>query len=401
MKIYSYMCVMENSNYIGSNTYESGHLDIGENTVQDWNGKGWGDISYDLGFEYSSNVAAVDLVQKNITKETLKDCYQKYGFGQLTGIELSREQSGSLNFNYPIEVATAAFGQGIATTPIQNLQALTLIANDGKMIKPKIIEKIVDSSTGKISYEYSLEISDQIVSTTTINKIKELMHNVINGTNEGTTGKHFKVDGLDIIAKTGTSQYYSKENGYSTGRNNYIYSFAGMFPENDPQIIIYGSVKNPAWNSSIGLSEMVKEVAKDTAKYLNINANTNTDNDAKEYIVESFINKDIDDVINKLSEYKISPIIIGDGKKVLKQSKTIGSTIISGDKLILVTNSQNIKMPNIIGWSRKDIITLCDLLNIQYEFEGYGYAIDQSITKGSTVSEENTLKVTLESKQLD
>jgi len=395
MKIYSYMCVMENSNYNGSLTYKSGHIEIGDNSIQDWNGKGWGYVTYDLGFEYSSNVAIVNLVQENINKQILKECYQKYGFGQLTGIELSREQAGSLNFNYPIEVATASFGQGIATTAIQNLQALTMIANDGKMVKPKIIEKIVDSTTGETTYEYSLDISEQIVSSETINKMKELMSNVINGNNEGTTGRGYRVEGLDLIGKTGTSQYYNIEGGYSTGKNNYIYSFAGMFPKDDPEIIIYGSVKNPSWNTGNGLAEMVTTVSKDIAKYLNINVNSNTDGDSKEYVVESFINKNVEKVKETLELNGIKFTIIGDGNIIIKQSEEVGNIILSGDRIILVTNGTNISMPSIYGWSRQEIIMLCDLLNIKCEFEGYGYASTQSIGIGTNIIGDEILKVSL------
>lgn len=398
MKIFSYMCAMENSEYDGNVTYESGYIDIGENKVQDWNGKGWGTLTYDLGFEYSSNVAAVNLVQNNINREILKECYQKYGFGQLTGVELSRELSGSLKFTYPIEVAAASYGQGIATTPIQNLQALSIIANDGKMVKPKVIEKIVDSTTGKVNYEYELEMSEQIVSLETVNKIKDLMENVIIGNNEGTTGKSYYIEGLDMIGKTGTSQYYDKDDGYSTGGNNYIYSFAGMFPKEDPEIIIYGSVKNPTWNSNRGLSQMVKSASKDIAKHLQINIDNNDENDAKEYIVESFMNKNVQDIVSLLNEYGIKTTVLGNGDMIIKQSEKIGDKIISGDRIILVTNGQNIIMPDISGWSRKEIVSLCDYLNINYEFEGYGYAINQSIEVGHPIREEDILKVTLNSK---
>jgi len=397
MKIYSYMCVMENSDYNGSLTYESGTIEIGDKTIQDWNGKGWGYITYDLGFEYSSNLAIVNLVRDNINRNILKECYQKYGFGQLTGVELSREQAGKLEFYYPIELAAASFGQGIATTPIQNLQALTLIANDGKMVKPKVIEKIVDSTTGKVTYEYSLDISEQVVSSETINKMKDLMENVIAGDNEDTTGKLYYVDGLDLIGKTGTSQYYNVGGGYSNGPNNYIYSFAGMFPKDDPEIIIYGSVKNPSWNTSVGLSQMVKQASKDIAKYLNINADDSGKNDAKEYKVESFINKDVMEVKSLLESNGIKVTVLGDGSKIIKQSIGVNKTMISGDRIILVTNGKNMKMPNIYGWARKEIITLCDLLNIDYEFEGYGYVASQSIIPGTNITEDLKLNIILRS----
>ena len=398
MKIYTYMCAMEKGTYNGDATYLSGKYDIGENTVQDWNGKGWGYITYDLGFEYSSNVAVVNLVNSAINKSDLKECFQKYGFGEKTGIELSRELSGSLNFYYPIEVATASFGQGIATTPIQNLQALSIIANNGKMVKPKIIEKIVNPNTGKTEYEYKLDISEQLVQESTVNKIKELMSNVINGNHQDTTGYYFKVEGADLIGKTGTSQYYDSESGYSTGKNNYVYSFAGMFPKDDPEIIIYASYKNPTWSKNVGLSKMIKSVVKDIAKYHDVGTYNEQNKEGSKYIVESFINKNVEEVRTKLNSYNIKMISVGNGDKIIKQSSIVGSSAVSGDTIIVITNDSNYTMPNVVGWSRKEIISLCNVLGISYEFEGYGYANTQSIQAGSKINDGDTLKVTLNNK---
>lgn len=398
MKIYTYMCAMEKGTYNGDATYLSGKYDIGENTVQDWNGKGWGYITYDLGFEYSSNVAVVNLVNSAINRTDLKECFQKYGFGEKTGIELSRELSGSLNFYYPIEVATASFGQGIATTPIQNLQALSIIANNGKMVKPKIIEKIVNPNTGKTEYEYKLDIREQLVQESTVNKIKELMSNVINGNHQDTTGYYFKVEGADLIGKTGTSQYYDSESGYSTGKNNYVYSFAGMFPKDDPEIIIYASYKNPTWSKNVGLSKMIKSVVKDIAKYHDVGTYNEQNKEGSKYIVESFINKNVEDVRTKLNSYNIKMISVGNGDKIIKQSSIVGSSVVSGDTIIVITNDSNYTMPNIVGWSRKEIISLCNVLGISYEFEGYGYANTQSIQAGSKINDGDTLKVTLNNK---
>lgn len=398
MKIYTYMCAMEKGTYKGDNTYLSGKYEIGENTVQDWNGKGWGYITYDLGFEYSSNVAVVNLVNSAINKSDLKECFQKYGFGEKTGIELSRELSGSLNFYYPIEVATASFGQGIATTPIQNLQALSIIANNGKMVKPKIIEKIVNPNTGKTEYEYKLDISEQLVQESTVNKIKELMSNVINGNHQDTTGYYFKVEGADLIGKTGTSQYYDSESGYSTGKNNYVYSFAGMFPKDNPEIIIYASYKNPSWSKNVGLSKMIKSVVKDIAKYHDVGTYNEHHNTATKYTVESFINKDVKEIKEKLNSYNIKTIVIGNGDKIIKQSAKVGSSAVSGDTIIVITNDSAYTMPNITGWSRKEIIEFCNILGIGYEFEGYGYASSQSIEVGSKINESDILKVSLKNK---
>lgn len=88
-----------------------------------------------------------------------------------TGIELSREVSGKIKFNYEIEVYSAAFGQGILTTPIQQLQALTLISNNGKMLKPYIIDKIVNNK-GEVTYQGTKQESEQIVKESTVEKWK-------------------------------------------------------------------------------------------------------------------------------------------------------------------------------------------------------------------------------------
>ena len=142
MKIYTYMCAIEKGTYKGDETFKSGSIEVADAVIRDWNNTGWGTITYDKGFEYSSNVGVSSMINHFIDKDELKDCFRKYGFGSTTGIELSREVAGNLGFQYPVEVANAAFGQGITTTPIQHLKALSIIANDGIAITPHIVSKI-------------------------------------------------------------------------------------------------------------------------------------------------------------------------------------------------------------------------------------------------------------------
>ncbi|MDD3392577.1 MAG: penicillin-binding protein [Bacilli bacterium] len=398
MKIFTYMCAMESGNYVGSDTYESGSITIGEDTINDWNKKGWGLISYDKGFEYSSNVGVVNLIQKVIDKSTLQECLSNYGFGVKTGIDLPREMTGDISFTYPIEVATAAFGQGITTTAIQQLQALTMLANDGKIVTPQIVSKIVDTNTGETTYENEIEISNQIVSTATINKIKELMYNVVYGTDNGTTGRSYQVDGVEFIAKTGTAQIYDMETGkYLTGSNDYIYSVVGLFPYDDPSIIIYAAMKQPNYGGSTALSTAVKQVVKNVSKYLDLTETTDT-SVMTTTVLDSYISSDVDTVKQALEDVNLNVIVIGDGTKVISQYPASSTTVIEGDKVFLLTNSSNYTMPNIIGWSRADVTNFCNLIGLGCEFENYGYVIEQSITKNSTINSENKLTVTLKEK---
>lgn len=395
MKTYTYMCAMEKGIYDGNATFTSGNFQVGEDTINDWNRSGWGTISFDKGYEYSSNVGIANLIDRGLSRQDLYDCFTKYGFGSLTGIELSREQPGKLNFIYPIEVYTAGFGQGITTTPIQHLQALTMIANNGDMLKPHIVSKIVNNNNGETTYERKIEKVSNVISSSTANKMKDLMYITVQGTDAGTTGYPYKIEGFDVIGKTGTSEIYSAQTGgYLTGDNAYIFSYAGMYPYENPQIIIYAAMKLPTWGKSRGLYKAVTDIMKSIAKYKNMFSEQQEENTLKMIEIPSYVSQNTNDVVSNLTSKGIECVVIGNGDKIINQS-IVNTSIMTGEKIILLTNSNNYQMPSIIGWSRSDIIALMKLLNIPYEIGGYGYAVNQSIAKGTIITSDLSMNVTL------
>lgn len=395
MKTYTYMCAMEKGIYDGNVTFTSGSFQVGEDTINDWNRSGWGTISFDKGYEYSSNVGIANLIDRGLSRQDLYDCFTKYGFGSLTGIELSREQPGKLNFIYPIEVYTAGFGQGITTTPIQHLQALTMIANNGDMLKPHIVSKIVNNNNGETTYERKIEKVSNVISSSTANKMKDLMYITVQGTDAGTTGYPYKIEGFDVIGKTGTSEIYSAQTGgYLTGDNAYIFSYAGMYPYENPQIIIYAAMKLPTWGKSRGLYKAVTDIMKSIAKYKNMFSEQQEENTLKMIEIPSYVSQNTNDVVSNLTSKGIECVVIGNGDKIINQS-IVNTSIMTGEKIILLTNSNNYQMPSIIGWSRSDIIALMKLLNIPYEIDGYGYAVNQSIAKGTIITSDLSMNVTL------
>ena len=398
MKTFTYMCALENGVYDGDETFVSGNYKVGEDTVNDWNNVGWGEITFDKGFEYSSNVGIANLIERHLTKKQLRECFKKYGFGEKTEIELSREQAGSIKFNYPIEVVTAAFGQGITTTPVQQLQALTMIANDGYMLKPHIVSKIVDPNTGENYYEREIE-KEKIVSTETINKMKELMYNTVQGTDAGSTGYPYRIEGFDVIGKTGTAQIYNSATGtYLSGENSYIFSFAGMFPYDDPQIIIYAAMKKPSVGKSGGLSSAVKEIMKSIVKYKNMFVEDEQEENLFTYEVKSYFNKKTETVKKELEEKNLDVVIIGNGDRIINQSILPNNKLISREKIILLTNSGEYTLPNLKGWSRKEVLELFKLLGIKHTLNGYGYVVSQSIETGTIINKEMNVEITLENK---
>ncbi|MDD6388024.1 MAG: penicillin-binding transpeptidase domain-containing protein [Bacilli bacterium] len=385
MKTFSYMCAIDSGKYNGNTLVNTGSLMIGDDEVRDWNRTGWGSISLDKGFVYSSNVAATTIVQNVINKSELRDCYEKYGFGKITNIELSHEAAGNLNFTYPIEVATASFGQGITTTVLQQLQGLSIIANDGKMIKPHIVSKIIDTNNNEILYEGTIQKSDQLVKKSTVEYIKNLLDQVVNDTSDwNRSGQQFMIPGYDIIGKTGTAQI-GTNNGYLQGWNDYIYSFAGMYPKNDPEIIIYAAVKQPNDGSNNSIANAFKEIVINTTKYLNIFDSFDNNSSVENIVLKSYKNKDTNKVEEELKSKNIDVIKIGNGNKIIKQYPKSGSEVLSYQKVMLVTNDTNYELPSLYGWSKQDCKNLFKLINRNYITEGNGYVTSYEMLEDGTV----------------
>ncbi len=392
MKIFSFMSAMENGVYNGSETYMSGTINIGDDKVVDFNkGVGWGRISYDLGFTYSSNTAATMLAQK-LGKAKLKDYYQKLGFGKQTGIALPSEAEGKLDFKYEIEVANAAFGQGILVTPIQMIQALTSVTNDGVMLKPYIVDKIVDSSTGKVIQKGKRTEAATVASKETTDKMKDLMYNVVySGL---TDAKYYKADNVTLIGKTGTAQIASPSGGYLMGEYDYIRSFAGIFPKDDPQYIIYIATKKFVGPIS-RVAELVKNVTEEVAKYKNITETESSLDTSKIITLKNYISSNVDTTKENISSLNLEPVIIGDGNKVINQYPLKEKTVVANTKVFILTNGTNYTMPDVTNWSRSDIIDYCKLIGLDYEINGYGKVTSVSIAPNTQIDLNSKLVINL------
>ena len=391
MKIYSFMAAIEEGLYKGDELYQSGSIQVSDYNISDWNKEGWGKITYDKGFTYSSNVAAVLLSQK-LGKEKLLDYYKKFGFGKKTGIELSNEYDGKIKFNYESELASASYGQGITTTPIQNIQALTSLSNGGTILKPYIISKIVDNE-GNVVYEGKRTELTKVVSSNTVKKMMDLMDETVNSKDTAVTGYRYHTDKLTLIGKTGTANY--TQNGkYVSGQYSTIRSFAGLFPKDDPKYIIYVSVKKFQGASS-SLGNIIKKMVESVVTYKNLSDKDSNVDESKVINIASYINQGKNETVKLLEKYGLCPIVIGDGEYIINQYPSTNSSVLYGSKVFLVTNGNNITMPNVIGWTHNEINTFAKLIKINYNIDGYGKVINTNIPEGSIIDLNNDLLVEL------
>ena len=387
MKIFSWASAIEEGKYNGSETYKSGSINVADVTIKDANEVGWGVIDYDTGFAYSSNVGAVKLALA-IGGSTLKKHYLGFGFGKKTGIELSGEASGKIAFQYPSEIATASFGQGITITPIQMIQALTAVANKGIMLKPYIVSKMVDSKQN-VTYEGKKTEIGRTMEAETAQKMLDLMYKM----NYDGLSTIYRPKTVTLVAKTGTAQIPKPDGkGYLPGNNNTVISLAGIFPYENPRYILYSAIRKYSGNRKT-FADAITDAVDRIAVYSGIvenNTNSKTINE-----LENYVSQKTETVKTKLEKLNLTPIIIGSGEYVVKQYPPKGTKLVSDTKVYIITNNNKYMMPNVIGWSLNDIQTYCKLINLKLSYAGSGYVSEQSIKEGELIESGNELKIIL------
>ena len=398
MKIFTYMAAMENGVYNGNETYHSGVYVTKDGTeIGDWNRAGWGNITFDRGFALSSNVGVINLIERHMNANMLRSYFKKLGFSKKTGITLPNEATGKLDFKYETEIFNAGFGQGITTTPIQNIQALTSLTNKGTMLKPYIVSKIVDSNNNETVYEGKRCEVNKVASEETVNKMKDLMWETVNG--HGNTGAGYKLEGYDLIGKTGTAQIADENgSGYLTGSSDIISSFAGIYPKEDSKVIIYASVKRPAGGKQKIIWDAIKEIVVNISKYYGTSPTDESVSKLTTYKLPSYKNKNTNSVCDDLTKKSMQIVKIGNGDKIISQYPNANEKLTSNSKVFLITNDNNLTLPDLTGLSRKQAEELLKLLDITPTLEGSGYVVEQSVPAGTKIEKGMSLNLKLAKK---
>ena len=398
MKTFTYMAAMENGVYNGQETYLSGVYTTTDGTqIGDWDRNGWGMITFDKGYAMSSNVGVINLINRHMSSTMLREYFKKLGFGRKTGITLPNEEAGSLNFKYETEIYNAGFGQGITTTPIQNVKAMTTLTNDGMLLEPFVVKKIVDPETKEVILKNKRTEIERVASTETVQKMIQLMDDCVNGI--GNTGSGFRIPSGQLIGKTGTAQIASENgSGYLTGKEDIISSFAGIYPKDNPKLIIYASVKRPSGGSQKPLSNAIKEIVNNASKYY---GNTDTEEqkiEITEYKLPSFLNKKVESAKTTLTSEKITYQILGNEDKIIKQYPEKNDIITNKDTVYLITNDSALTIPNVVGLSSKVASNLLNELGIKVKLEGVGYVTAQSIPEQTPITDGLEITLTLNPK---
>lgn len=253
------------------NFYDKGYTIVEDSRLRCWKREGHGQQTFLQVVENSCNPGFIELGQR-VGPDKLLQYIKNFGFGEPTGSNIAGEASGILFSKEafgPVEHATTSFGQGIAVTPIQQVQAVSAAINGGKLYKPYVVSKIVDSETGKIILENQPELKRTVISEQTSEKVRYALESVVaNG-----SGRNAYRDGMRIGGKTGTAQ--KVENGrYKVG--DYIVSFIGFAPSNNPQVVVYVAIDSPKSSVVFGstiAAPIVGQIIEDIAPIIGLEVN--------------------------------------------------------------------------------------------------------------------------------
>lgn len=339
----------------------------------------------------SCNVAFVDM-GRQLGKENLYKYIKAFGFGEKTGIDLLGEQDGiipSSSENIPeVKLATLSYGHGIAVTPMQLVSAISAIANEGELLKPKIVKQVLDIE-GEIIKEFDTEIVRKVISKETSQKVLSIMETVVS---DG-SGANAYIPGYKIGGKTGTAQ---KVIDGAYAKDKYIGSFVAVAPIDDPKIamlVVVDEPKDTYYGGSVA-APAAREILQKTFNYLDIAPNYTKEEEKISEVIEvpDVKNQTIGDAGKILSELDLRHhtefLELTNESVVLEQYPSAGEVVKKGSIIDLYFDfkaNEEIIIPPLDGKTRNQVIKELEELSLKYDLKGEGNAFEQIPKSGERV----------------
>lgn len=379
----------------------NGSKTFGDVNVHCWNLSGHGAQTAAEILKNSCNVGFMELGAR-LGAEKLNEYIKKLGFGSITGIDLPGEAEGivkSTNSISDIDLATIAFGQTNTLNALQLLTAVNAVANGGNLIQPHIVKEITHKdSNGNTIVDKTIEgkTTENVLSEKTSATLREYLERT--ATQDAGAGTF--VQGYDIAGKTGTAEKVDIETG-SYSADKYIASMVAMTPVDDPQLTVYISVDEPSTGVYYGgqvASPLMKKLFSHIFAYIESPTGKASYSISKDVVIPEVRGKSIEEAKSILEENGLGCEINGDGNTIVSINPYPGTTVKAGSKITLTASSKSsidnkIIMPDLAGTTVEFAINLLDNLGLQYEYEGSGKVVEQSISSGELISSGTKVKL--------
>lgn len=389
--------------------------DMGDAGRHCWKTEGHGMQTLTECLQHSCNVAMIQIAQQ-VGAEKFYEYVDAFGFNDTTGIEL-RGEAGSIWWDKELfcnpwnqtQLAAASFGQTFNITPLQLVRAISAVVNGGNLMQPYLIREIVDAD-GKTVSKTEPTVIRQVISKETSATMCSMLEQVVCDMKEG-TGKNAYVAGFRVGGKTGTSTDTVQE--AKTGLKEYIVSFIGVAPMDDPQICILVLLDNPDEACGVYVSggnmgaPTVGNMMADILPYLGVEANyTEQELQFMDRSVPNVVSLPVQIAQQRLEEQGLTFRVIGSGENVTLQMPAAGSVVAAKSQIVLFADAQ----------PSEDLETVPDLSYLPYDIarQRLGYyalfistdyrnitdsqslqVIHQSIAPGEKVEHGTVIHVTL------
>ena len=355
--------------YCGGSTVVQGRT----NPIRCWKSGGHGSQNLTQAVQHSCNVAFVNIGQR-VGAERFYDYCEAFGFLELsedpdvnltarTGIDLSGE-SGSIWWSRNTfcskknlsQLAAASFGQTFTITPLQLITAVSACVNGGRLMEPYVVQRMI-APDGSVTWEHAPKLVRRVISESTSRKVREILEQVVGDPQDG-TGRNAAVTGYRIGGKTGTSEKVSLE--ARTGQKEYIVSFIGFAPADDPKIAILVFLDTPSDKSGIYISggqmaaPVVGRMMADILPYLGVEPARDKTEGA---VMPNCVGLDLPEAAERLKEANLRCRTIGAGSTVTNQLPAAGTEIAAGTEVILYFDAE----------ISPDVETLPELTGMRYD----------------------------------
>lgn len=344
----------------------------------------------------SCNPGFVTLGQR-IGAERLLQYVRSFGFGERTGIDAPGEGRGLLfsprQFG-PVEAATTSFGQGVSVTPIQQVAAIAAIANGGYLMRPYLVREI-RTREGKVLSRREPEMVRRVISAGTAREVTRIMEQVIT---EG-SGRNAFLDGYAIAGKTGTAQKVGPEGRYVEGE--YILSFVGFAPVEDPRFLLYVAVdapqRGPQWGSQVS-APMFRKIIGDVLKYMGVPPSMAGAGEAPDMVVvPDLLNLTLSAASERLEPAGLLVRLVGNGNVIRNQTPKPGARVPLHTQILVYLGDgspgEQVTVPDLTGKTMREAGEILGWLGLQMNVSGSGLAFRQSPAPYALVEKDSVVNV--------
>ncbi len=375
----------------------TGSENVNGTPIRCWSNNPHGHQSLRQALENSCNPAFIQLGNK-IGTSTLYKYYKLFGFFDKTGVALPGEAQSSFwdeSDVKSVERATMSFGQRFSITPLQMITAISSIANDGVLMKPRIVKSITNTDTGAVTTIDTEEVR-QVVSSETATKVKSMMQSVV----EYGTGKKGSVTGYTVGGKTGTSEPMPGREDI----DGYVATYVAISPVEDTQVVLLLNLYKPPKSNHQGgtlAGPVVSQMLTEILPYLGVPSDEDSSNDDNLITVPEVRNKTIAEAEKILKEkgftVKISTSNDKNSTLVTDQIPKPGVSLSTNS--IIMLYDQDVRtsatVPDLTGKSKYQATSELRSANLNIETDGSGVVVSQDPPKGSVVDAGTVIKVTL------